>query len=71
LAQHLIDADVVRHQAGAWSLPTTLDEVALPCDMEQAQLRVVDPLSQDCRLLAATSRGSARSVTTPSALRWC
>jgi tetratricopeptide (TPR) repeat protein len=54
LAQHLIDADVVRHQAGAWSLPTTLDEVALPCDMEQAQRRVVDTLSQDCRVLAAT-----------------
>jgi hypothetical protein len=54
LAQHLIDADVVRHQAGAWSLPTKLDEVALPRDMEQAQRRVVDTLSQDCRVLAAT-----------------
>jgi hypothetical protein len=53
LAQHLIDAEVVRHEAGAWSLPTKLDEVALPCDMEQAQRRVVDTLSEDSRVLAA------------------
>ena len=52
LAQHLVDIGIVRHHAGAWSLPTQLTEVALPHDMEQAQRHVVRTLDAESRKLA-------------------
>ena len=54
LAQHLVDAGITRHQAGAWSLPTTMDEVALPGNMAQAQQCMIDALDGESRTLAAT-----------------
>ncbi|HMJ14579.1 MAG TPA: hypothetical protein VK524_24375, partial [Polyangiaceae bacterium] len=54
LAQHLVDRNVVRYQAGSWSVPGHIDAADLPSSMAQALKATVDALSDEARALART-----------------
>ena len=53
LAQHLVDRGLVRYQAGAWSLPATIDAGDLPENMAQAFKARIDALGTGARELGA------------------
>lgn len=52
--QHLVDKDVVRYQAGAWTLPSSIDARDLPSNLSEALRARVGKLSEDARDLAQT-----------------
>jgi hypothetical protein len=52
LAEHLVHKQVVRYQAGAWSLPAQIDASELPESIAHERQGRVDALSQDARELA-------------------
>ncbi len=54
LAQHLVDREVVRYQAGAWSLPDKIDAADLPTTITQALSARLEGLSADARQIAET-----------------
>jgi hypothetical protein len=53
LAQHLLDKGVVRYQAGAWTLPASIDARDLPATMAQALSARIDALTPAARELAS------------------
>jgi len=54
LAQHLIDTEVIRFQAGTWILPSQIDTSALPDSLAATFRLRIDSLSDDARDLAGT-----------------
>jgi hypothetical protein len=53
LAQHLVDAGLVRYRAGAWTLPSQLNEADLPPNIRQAQRARIETLGRSARELAS------------------
>jgi tetratricopeptide (TPR) repeat protein len=53
LAQHLVDAGRVRYRAGAWTLPSQLNEADLPPSIQLAQRARIETLGQSARELAS------------------
>jgi hypothetical protein len=54
LAQHLVDNQVVRYRAGAWTVPDSFDPADLPSGMAQALVKRVAMLSANACELART-----------------
>lgn len=54
LAQHLVDRNVVRYHAGAWSLPARLDPSELPASIAQVLHASASALENPLRVLAST-----------------
>jgi hypothetical protein len=54
LAQHMVDRQIVRYEAGAWTLPQRVDEADLPNSIARALHVRVETLSQSARELACT-----------------
>jgi tetratricopeptide (TPR) repeat protein len=52
LAQHLLDKGAVRYQAGAFTLPASIDAIELPSSMAQALRLQIEALSTSARELA-------------------
>ncbi len=52
LAQHLVDKDVVRYQAGEWTLPNSIDAADLPRTLSEALKAQLQKLSPDALQLA-------------------
>jgi hypothetical protein len=64
VAQHLLDKGLVRCQAGAWTLPASMDAGDLPTSMAQALRARIEALSGAARQLAlAMSLCPERSVS--------
>jgi hypothetical protein len=55
LSQDLLERKIVRYRAGAWLLPATLDDVALPSSMAAALKLRFDHLEPDAREFAVAS----------------
>jgi serine/threonine-protein kinase len=51
LAQHLVDDNVLRYQAGAWILPEAIEQIELPTSMGDALRERVAALPEDAREL--------------------
>lgn len=52
LAQHLVEHDVIRYAAGAWSLPDRVDPGQLPSSMVQERVTRIAALGRNARFLA-------------------
>jgi hypothetical protein len=59
LAQHLVDRQIVRYEAGAWTLPQRVDEADLPTSIARALHARLEMLSEPARELASAFALSA------------
>ena len=53
LAQHLVDRNALRYEAGAWTLPARIDDADLPTSMAEALRARVAALHEPARALAS------------------